>query len=104
MDCLHVNRMLAQMRELAFQAKGPTCFSEKNNSNCENSAINSINNIKERSNAELELTEKSERISRSVNFGNIMVSLEKSNMMLPTIVEVRNKLIDAYKEIMNMPV
>jgi flagellar hook-basal body complex protein FliE len=34
----------------------------------------------------------------------VMLAMEKSNILLQTTVEVRNKVIDAYQEIMRMQV
>jgi flagellar hook-basal body complex protein FliE len=33
-----------------------------------------------------------------------MIAVQKADLSLRTMVEVRNKLVDAYKDIMNMPV
>lgn len=34
----------------------------------------------------------------------VMVSLQKANLSFQTMVQVRNKLVSAYQDIMNMPV
>ncbi len=36
--------------------------------------------------------------------GRTMIAVQKADLSLRTMVEVRNKMVDAYKEIMNMPV
>ena len=33
-----------------------------------------------------------------------MLSLQKANLSFQTMVQVRNKLVTAYQEVMNMPV
>ncbi|TCP29181.1 flagellar hook-basal body complex protein FliE [Scopulibacillus darangshiensis] len=38
------------------------------------------------------------------NLHNVMIAMEKSDILLQTTVEVRNKVIDAYQEIMRMQV
>ena len=35
---------------------------------------------------------------------NVLLDMEKADLSFRTLVEVRNKLLDAYKEIMRMPV
>jgi flagellar hook-basal body complex protein FliE len=37
------------------------------------------------------------------NLQDVMISLQKANVSFQTMVQVRNKLVSAYQEIMNMP-
>ncbi len=37
------------------------------------------------------------------NLQDVMISLQKANVSFQTMVQVRNKLVTAYQEIMNMP-
>ena len=39
-----------------------------------------------------------------VSLTQVMVAAEKSSVSFQAMVQVRNKLVDAYKDIMNMPV
>ncbi|GAA5213918.1 flagellar hook-basal body complex protein FliE [Corallincola platygyrae] len=41
---------------------------------------------------------------RSVSLGDVMIASQKSSVAFQATVQVRNKLVEAYKEIMNMPV
>lgn len=41
---------------------------------------------------------------RSVTLGDVMVASSKSGVALDAAVQVRNKFVEAYKEIMSMPV
>ena len=40
----------------------------------------------------------------NVNLQEVMVSLQKANLSFQTMVQVRNRLVNAYQEIMNMQV
>lgn len=40
----------------------------------------------------------------SVNLQDVMISLQKASLSFETMVQVRNKLVTAYQEIMNMQV
>lgn len=69
-----------------------------------NILLNSINNIsdmqthaKNQSQAYLSGVE-------GIGLNDVMVSLQKSSVALNLGVQVRNKLVSAYQEIMNMPV
>jgi flagellar hook-basal body complex protein FliE len=42
--------------------------------------------------------------SKTVDLGDVMVSLQKSSIAFQTTVQVRNRLVSAYQEIMNMQV
>ncbi|MCP5294713.1 MAG: flagellar hook-basal body complex protein FliE [Zoogloeaceae bacterium] len=40
----------------------------------------------------------------NVNLQDVMVNLQKANLSFQQMVQVRNKLVTAYQDIMNMPV
>lgn len=40
----------------------------------------------------------------NVNLQDVMVNLQKANLSFQQMVQVRNKLVSAYQDIMNMPV
>lgn len=40
----------------------------------------------------------------NVNLQDVMISLQKANVSFQTMVQVRNRLVQAYHEVMNMPV
>ena len=41
---------------------------------------------------------------RSVSISDAMIASQKASVAFTATVEVRNKFVEAYKEIMNMPV
>lgn len=45
-----------------------------------------------------------ERGDAGADLGRTMVEVQKADLSLRAMTEVRNKLVDAYKDIMNMPV
>lgn len=45
-----------------------------------------------------------ERGDAGADLGRTMVAVQKADLSLRAMTEVRNKLVDAYKDIMNMPV
>lgn len=42
--------------------------------------------------------------SSNANLQDVMISLQKANMSFQQMVQVRNRLVSAYRDIMNMPV
>jgi flagellar hook-basal body complex protein FliE len=45
-----------------------------------------------------------ERGDQGADLARTMVAIQKADLSLRAMTEVRNKLVDAYKDIMNMPV
>ena len=45
-----------------------------------------------------------ERGEEGVDLTQVMVAMQKSSLSFQAMVEVRNKLVEAYKDVMNMPV
>ena len=40
----------------------------------------------------------------NVNLQDVMINLQKANLSFQQMVQVRNKLVTAYQDVMNMPV
>ncbi len=38
------------------------------------------------------------------NLAEVMIAVQKSSVSFEAMVQVRNKLVEAYKEVMNMPI
>ena len=45
-----------------------------------------------------------ERGDRDISLAEVMIASQKSSVAFEATVQVRNKLVEAYKDIMNMPV
>lgn len=83
-------------------------FPSKINKNSENSGISFENTMKELiSNVDKQLRE-SDQLSRDFATGKnndiheVMIASEKSGISLRFLIQIRNKLLDAYQEIMRM--
>jgi flagellar hook-basal body complex protein FliE len=64
-------------------------------------AIDQVNAVQQQANA---LREGYEVGQPGVSLTQVMIAAEKSSIAFEAMTQVRNRLIDAYKEIMNMPV
>jgi len=64
-------------------------------------AIDSVNAVQQQANT---LREGYEVGQPGVSLTQVMVAAEKSSIAFEAMTQVRNRLVDAYKEIMNMPV
>ena len=65
------------------------------------SAINNVNSLQATSS---DLASRFDKGDRSVDLFDVMIARNKSSVAFDATVQVRNKLVEAYKELMNMPV
>lgn len=75
--------------------------SSKNFSEMLGQAINTVNTM------QLDSKEKAmafEMGDKSLSLADVMITKEKSGIAFEATVQVRNKVLEAYKQIMNMPV
>ncbi len=64
-------------------------------------AINNVNDVQKQSGAMAEAYEKG---VAGVDITDVMIATQKASVSFQAAVQVRNKLVEAYKDIMNMPV
>ena len=64
-------------------------------------AVNKVNEVQQASST---LSESYIRGDRSVDISDVMIASQKASVAFSAMTQVRNKLVDAYKDIMNMPV
>lgn len=63
-----------------------------------------VDNVNEQQKVAGDLATRFEQGDASIDLPEVMIALQKSNVSFQAMSQVRNKLVDAYKEIMNMPV
>ncbi|MFZ5605449.1 MAG: flagellar hook-basal body complex protein FliE [Pseudomonadota bacterium] len=107
---VQMNSLLAQMRELQRVATqdvkpreslAPTGETAQPFSSLMSQALNKVNDMQAYSS---QLQEAYVRGDGNVDITRVMVASQKSSLAFQAVVQVRNKLVDSYKEIMNMPV
>ena len=64
----------------------------------------SVNAVNSTQKAATNLTTRFEGGDSSVNLSEVMVALQKANISFQAMTQVRNNLVSAYKDIMNMQV
>ena len=69
-----------------------------------NLLINSLNNIEQLRTNSKNMSENYVAGVPGIGLNDVMVSMQKSSIALNLGIQVRNKLVPAYQEIMNMPV
>lgn len=113
-DRVDINRLLLEMRTLKSQTQAfggvqpvegklaPTtgttgvAFGD-----VMSQAVNKVNEIQKASST---LSESYVRGDRSIDISEVMIASQKASVAFSAMTQVRNKLVDAYKDVMNMPV
>jgi flagellar hook-basal body complex protein FliE len=105
MNEIDMNQLLTQLRSTAAAAHGITNAPVQANAPDFLSIMKgAINNVNESQQSAAKLAEAFEVGDPSVDLTSVMVSLQKANLSFQAMTQVRNKLVTAYQEIMNMSV
>ena len=107
MSDININQVLQQMRAMAAAAENKAPQEIPGSSTGADFAQllkDSINQVNKTQKAAAELTTKFEAGDPSVNLSEVMVALQKANVSFQAMTQVRNNLVSAYKDIMNMPI
>jgi flagellar hook-basal body complex protein FliE len=114
MSTIDVNNLLAQMRQMSSQMRTPeVAFSSTALPSATPAAGgNSFGAVLRQSIAAVGDSQQQagnmaaafERGAPGADLARTMVAIQKADLSLNAMTQVRNKLVDAYKDIMNMPV
>ena len=101
---IDIDLMVNQLRAVAAQASGAAPANSAPSHDFAallQSAVDEVNNTQLDAR---QLTRKFEAGSSEVNLQDVVLSLQKASLSFQTMVQVRNKLVIAYQEVMNMQV
>lgn len=110
MSSMNVNQLLAQMKTMAAQVEQSSAklnvdtvngTNKPDFSNLLKQSIDSVNDVQMNS---AQLSTAFEKGDPDVSLAQVMVAMEKANVSFQAMTQVRNKLLSAYQEVMNMPV
>lgn len=106
MNEVNVNQLLAQMRGMAQAAQGaqPVARSEQGISDFSSMLKSSIDKVNETQQAASSMAVDFQRGKPGTELSEVMVAAQKASISFQAMVQVRNKLVSAYQDIMNMPV
>jgi len=109
-DCagknMKVNGLQAEMQAMKLEAQSTTRPATGQQVSADfgavlSDAVKSVNNLQS---ASSELATRFDQGDRSVSLSDVMIARNKSSVAFEATVQVRNKMVDAYKQLMNMPV
>lgn len=123
---MDINQVLLEMRSLKAQAQAmdpsnpmklkdtkdirsvgasgelPTVSTEKSNfGQLLNQAVNGVNELQANSKS---LVTAYEQGAENVALTDVMIASQKASVSFQAMVQVRNKMVEAYRDVMNMPV
>jgi flagellar hook-basal body complex protein FliE len=118
MSDLHVNQVLAQIRSLQSQASSASTISraaspsatamggltDRSNVSFTSILKNGIDRVDSVQKQAQKTVTDFQRGVPGVELPQVMLDLQKSSITFRGAVEVRNKMVSAYQEIMNMPI
>lgn len=101
MSNMNIDQVLAQMRVLRDQASNNVEVSDggADFSSLLKQSINQVNDVQQQAG---KLAQSFEAGQTDDSLAEVMISLQKANVSFQGMVQVRNKLVDAYKDVMNM--
>jgi len=114
MSQMEIDRVLAQIRSISQTTRpggvggagavgaGPQAVGGVDNGFAKllKQGIDTVNNTQAKA---ADMATKFERGVPGVELPQVMLEMQKANVSFRALTEVRNKFIDAYREIMNMP-
>jgi flagellar hook-basal body complex protein FliE len=105
MSTPEIDQVLAQMRVTRAQAMGaelqPQPPAQSGFGELLQRSIDAVNDTQQKANA---MRTAFEQGDERLDLAEVMVAMQKSSLSFQAMVEVRNKLVEAYKDIKNMPV
>lgn len=108
MSTIDVNNLLSQMRQMSAQVRAPEAAFKPaavaGQADFSDVLRQSLSAVGRNQLEAGRMAASFERGDPGADLGRTMIAVQKADLSLRTVVEVRNKLVDAYKEIMNMPV
>jgi flagellar hook-basal body complex protein FliE len=109
MNEIGMSELLGQLRALASQAQGQVRApaaeaATASPSNFQSLLRNSIEGVNQSQLQAQGLAQAFEAGQPGVDLSGVMVAMQKANVSFQAMVQVRNKLVSAYQEIMSMPV
>lgn len=109
MNEIGMTELLTQLRALAAQAQGRPPAAEAAAAGASPSSFqsvlrNSIESVNQNQQAARGLAEAFETGAPGVDLAEVMIASQKASISFQAMVQVRNKLVSAYQEIMGMQV
>jgi flagellar hook-basal body complex protein FliE len=107
MSSMQISQVLAEMRALQARTSGMSAEvtpASTQPSDFANLLKNSVDHVASMQNQATALADAYEAGDKSVDLTKVMLEVQKAGLAFRAMTEVRNKLVDAYTQVMNMSV
>ena len=104
MNEINANDLLSQIRTLGRDLQPTQATSQPPASNFGDMLKTTLNAVNEAQQQATELKIGFENGTTDKSLAEVMIASQKANLSFRAVTEVRNKLVTAYQDIMNMPV
>lgn len=106
MESINASQLLHQLRATAQLASSGSTMTTTQSSGSDFSsmlkgAIDQVNEVQQEAGR---MKTAATLNDPNVSLAEVMVSLQKADISFQAMVQVRNKLVDAYRDVMNMPI
>ncbi len=105
MSTMNIDQILAQMRSMSIEAQNKPAapVTSADNSDFASMLKQSIESVNEMQQTAGKLSRDFEIGDTNVSLAEVMIASQKADVSFQAMLQVRNKLVDAYKDVMNMP-
>jgi flagellar hook-basal body complex protein FliE len=104
MSGVEMTRLLADMQRLAATAEARPIEGAREASGFADLLKSSIDAVNQAQTSAADMAAALELGDKSVTLPEVMIALQKASLSFQAMTEVRNRLVNAYQEIMNMPI
>jgi flagellar hook-basal body complex protein FliE len=101
---LNVEHVLAQIRLMTAEARGRGEPAGTEGGSFGEMLKRSIDQVNATQQNAREMATRLDTGAGEASLAEVMVALQKSSLSFQAMVQVRNKLVEAYKDVMNMPI
>jgi len=104
MSDLEINRVLAQMRTMSAELRPNSAAQDVTGANFGEVMKQAVDKVSEQQGIASNMMTGFQTGTGDASLAEVMVSMQKASLSFQAMTEVRNKLIDAYQQVMNMPI
>jgi flagellar hook-basal body complex protein FliE len=104
MSGVEMTRLLGEMQRLAATAESRPTEATSGSSGFAELLQSSMDAVNRAQTSASDMAAALERGDKSVALPEVMIAMQKASLSFQAMTEVRNRLVSAYQEIMNMPI
>jgi flagellar hook-basal body complex protein FliE len=101
---MEISKVLAQMRTLAAEVRGPQAANEASGQKFGDVLQQAISAVNQQQGEAGTLVRQFESGTGDASVAEVMIAMQKASLSFQAMTEVRNRLVDAYTQVMNMPI